>query len=86
MVEEFPIQARYQLWFTLGYNIDSRHYPAPSELFAEVEAIMVPTYESEAKPTTDALVAEYDPVLQRDFQLKARSAFWLLYTRHIPHS
>jgi hypothetical protein len=69
------------LSFWVGYTISAGNYFPPSSLFAEADAVMVPTVECQAKPTTDALLAQYNPVLQRDYELRAKSGYWQLYVK-----
>jgi hypothetical protein len=69
------------VWMFMDFNIAEGHYPSPATLFAEADAVMVPKYDGEAKPTTDALVAQYHTTLQQDYVLNAESPFWTLYTR-----
>jgi hypothetical protein len=67
--------------FWLGYNISAGNYLPPSQLFAEADAVMIPAFESQAKATTDAMVAQYRPVLQQNYEFQARSQFWILYLK-----
>jgi hypothetical protein len=86
-VNPFPVALRRPaprgawVWMFVDFNIAEGDYPSAATLFAEVDAVMVPKYDGEAKPTTDALVAQYHTTLQRDYVLNAESSFWTLYTR-----
>jgi hypothetical protein len=76
-----PAPRGSSVFFDVGFNVADGLYPPATELFAEADAVMVPKYNTEAKPTTDALVAEYNPTLKDDYVLKGESPFWILYTR-----
>jgi hypothetical protein len=70
-------------FFSLGMSISAGNYLPAAGLFAEVEAVMVPTYETDESGTTTAMVAQYKEVLERDYVLAAKSDFWLLYRKRI---
>ncbi len=70
------------VFYFLDFNFTNGDYPEAATMFAEVDAVMVPKYDGEAKLTTDALLAEYHSILQADYSLKAESPFWILYTRN----
>src|SRR5271157_44234 len=70
-------------FFSLGMSISAGNYLPAEGLFTEVEAVMVPTYETHESATTAAMVAQYKEVLERDYVLAAKSDFWLLYRKRL---
>lgn len=91
-VNPFPVCLRRPaprgpwVFFYLNFNFKTSMHPPAESLFAEADAVMVPRFDSDAKPTTDALVAIYRSTLAQDYVIKAESPFWILYTRRNPRT
>ena len=71
------------VWLAVDYNVAKGLFPPSRTLFEEADAVMIPRFDSDAKSTTDALVAEYHSTLEANYALKAESPFWILYTRNV---
>ena len=89
LVNPFPVALRRPdprgsaTFFSLGTSFSAGNFLPAEGLFAEVEAVMVPTFETSDTATTAALLAQYKEVLERDYVLAARSDFWILYRKRI---
>ena len=71
-------------FFSLGMTISHGNYLPAAGLFAEVEVVMVPTYETEESGTTRAMVAQYKDVLENDYILARQSPISGFFTESVP--